>query len=122
VKGDGLAFTLVREDEAVITETGGTYRDGERFKALVTCAPGAKMSFDLAVFDRGDAAFPLLPSADLACGNSIPLRGAFRVTGREPATVCLLWQSGGAIDRDAVRRTPPALLPNALCKTLEPEP
>jgi hypothetical protein len=122
MKGSDLSFTLVREDEAVIAEAGGSYRDGERFKALLTCPPGIHASFDLAVFEQGAAAFPLPPSTDLACGNAIALPGAFRVTGHERMTVCLVWQPDGAIDREAIRRTPPDLLPHALCKTLDPSP
>lgn len=121
-KGGDVSFSLVREDEAVIAEAGGAYRDGERFKALVTCPPGMKARFDIAVFEHGDAGFPLPPTTDLPCGNAVPLPGAFRVTGRERMTVCLVWQDDGSIDREAIRRTPPGLLPHSLCKTLEPAP
>jgi hypothetical protein len=117
-----LSFALVREDEAVIAEAGGSYRDGERFKAVLTCPPGLRASFDVAVFEHGVASFPLPPSADLACGNSVALPGAFRVTGHERMTVCLIWQPEGAIDREAIRTTPPDLLPHTLCKTLDPSP
>lgn len=122
MKGSSVSFTLVREDEMLVAEAKGTYRDGSRFKALVTCPPGMKASFDVAVYEaHGGVTFPLAQALDLSCGNSVPLPGAFRVTGRERMTVCLVWVSGEALDREVVRRTPPDLLPHALCKTLDPE-
>lgn len=118
-KGDDVAFTLVNEGEGVLPEAGGFYRDGDRLKALVTCPPGTRRAFDLVVYERGDASFPLAPGVGLECGNQVPLPGAFRVSGAERMTVCLVW-SDAAVDREAVRRTPPELLPRALCKTLAP--
>ncbi|MBX3221954.1 MAG: hypothetical protein KF795_15665 [Labilithrix sp.] len=122
MKGTDVAFALVREDEGLIAEAGGPYRDGERFKALVTCPPGMQASFDVAVFEGSDVAFPLEPATGVACGNTVALPGAFRVTGRAPMTVCLVWQVDGTVDRGQVERTPPNLLSNARCKTLEPAP
>jgi hypothetical protein len=121
-KGTELSFTLVREDEAVIAEAGGSYRDGERFKAVITCPPGTRASFDVAVFEDGRTSFPLPPSVGFSCGNAVALPGAFRVTGHERMTVCLLWEPDGAIDRDAIRRTSPAQLTQSHCKTLDPSP
>ncbi len=127
VKGTSVSFALVREDAALVPEAGGPYRDGERFKALVTCPPGMKARFDLAVYERGAASFPLGEQTELACGNAVPLAGAFRVTGHERMTVCLVWSasSAAAIDRDALRRTSPELLaatPRVLCTNLDPAP
>ena len=120
-KGTGIAFTLVRESEGLLPEAGGVYRDGERMKALVTCPPGLRASWDLVVLENGVAAFPLAPS-EVACGNEVPMPGAFRVTGRERMTVCLVWDDGGPVDREALRHAAPETLPNALCKTLDPAP
>ncbi len=121
VKGADIAFALVREDETVIGEAGtAIYRDGDRFKAVVTCPPGVHGAFDLVVYENGVAAFPLEAQSDLQCGNAVSLPGAFRVTGRSRMTACLVWADGAAVDRDAVRRTPPDALPHALCKSLEP--
>jgi hypothetical protein len=70
----------------------------------------------VAVYEAdGGVTFPLAQALDLPCGNSVPLPGAFRITGRERMTVCLVWASGEALDREVVRRTPPDLLPHALC-------
>lgn len=120
MKGDGIAFTLVRDDHTTIADAAGVYRDGDRWKALVTCPAGTRGAFDVVVYERGDASFPLEPTTDLACGNEVPLPGAFRVTGRERLVVCLVW--GDAIDRDALRRSSPDLLPRAACKVLDPAP
>jgi len=116
-----VGFTLVREDDVVLPEAGGPYRDGERFKALVTCPPGLRGSFDLVVLeDNAPPSFPLAPAINLPCGNAVPLPGAFRATGHAPMKVCLVWQDsgGGAVfDRTSAHA---GLPPNAQCKLLDP--
>ncbi|HEY8088388.1 MAG TPA: hypothetical protein VIF09_11100, partial [Polyangiaceae bacterium] len=119
VKGDAVAFSLVREDGERIGGSDGVYRDGDRFKAIVTCAPGATASFDVAVYDTGDPSFPLEPARELACGNDVPLPGAFRLTGSSEETVCLAWREGGPVDRALLATGAP---PGALCKRLRPAP
>lgn len=124
-KGDAVAFALAREDEAPIVEAGGAYADGERFKVLVSCPPGLDASWDLVVFEHGEASFPLSPESALACGNAVPIPGAFRLVGREPMEVCLLW-SDEPIDRDAVvmarRRGDGVVGVNVSCKELRSSP
>jgi hypothetical protein len=122
VKGDGTSFALVRDDEALIEEAGGSFHDGDRFKVTVTCAPGAHPHFDLVVWDADGASFPLHPANDLACGNRVALPGAFRVTGASRMTVCLLASDAGAIDRERVKREGLAAMPKDACKTLDPSP
>lgn len=91
MKGAAFAFTLVRDDEAVFAEAGGTFRGGDRFKVLVTCPPGAHTQFDLVVYDSHGASFPLVAPTSVECGNDVPLAGAFRITGAENVRVCLVW-------------------------------
>lgn len=121
VKGDAIAFSLVRDDDERIAGTAGVYRDGDRFKAVVTCPPGARVAFDVVVYDLGGASFPLEPAPELACGNDVPLPGAFRLTGDTDETVCLVWGSGAPVDRGtlAVRG---AGASQTLCKELSPAP
>ncbi len=69
-----ILFVLGRDDEGVIAEAGGVYRDGDRWKALVTCPAGMRAAWDLVVFEHGEAAFPLEPQPDLACGNAVAPR------------------------------------------------
>lgn len=122
MKGGDVAFVLVRDDEGVVAEAGGVYRDGDRWKAVVTCPAGMRAAWDLAVFEHGEAAFPLEPALDLPCGNAVPLPGAFRTTGKERMTVCLVWNDGALVDRNVLRHASPASLPHATCKVLEPAP
>jgi len=102
VKGDGIAFSLVREDGARVDGEEGVYRDGDRFKAIVTCAPGAAGAFDMVVYDASGASFPLDPSVGLACGNEAALSGAFRLTGAGDETLCLVWNASGSVDRSTL--------------------
>jgi hypothetical protein len=119
IKGDGIAFSLVRDDDERIVEAGGVFRDGDRFKAVVTCPPGIRAAFDLVVFDEGGASFPLGAAGEIACGNEVPLPGAFRLTGNKVETVCLVWSEGGAVDRAVVAKGAEALGEKALCKRME---
>jgi hypothetical protein len=120
-KGGAIAFSLVRDDGQRFDDMEGTFRDGDRFKALVTCpAEPGNPWFDLVVFDRDGASFPLEPLALAGCGNDVPLPGAFRLTGRGRESVCLVWSDDGPVDRARLARTDPGLLPSATCKALEP--
>ncbi len=119
VKGSDVAFALVRDDDAVIADGGGVYRDGDRFKALVTCPPGMRATWDVVVYEHGETSFPLAPASEVACGNAIPLPGAFRVTGQERLTVCLVWHDDGPVDRAKIRAIEPAALGRARCLTLD---
>ena len=58
MKGDAIAFTLVRDDDERIAGDAGVYRDGDRFKALVTCPPGRSVAFDVVVYRRGRRVVP----------------------------------------------------------------
>ncbi len=127
VKGDAVAFSLVRDDAERIVGAEGVYRDGDRFKALVTCPPGGRVTFDVVVYERDTEVFPLEPAGDLACGNDVPLPGAFRLTGNAEETVCLVWNDGAAVDRTELgafgrRAIAGGHAPGypALCKQLSP--
>lgn len=119
-KGDGVAFVLVRDDGQRVVDALGVFRDGDCFKALVTCPPGSGATFDLVVFDAGGASFPLSPARRFACGNEVPLPGAFRLTAAgDRETVCVVWGDGDDIDRAALARSGVAGR-DALCKELRP--
>jgi len=121
VKGDAIAFSLVRDDGERVDGTAGVYRDGDRFKAVVTCPPGAHVAFDVVVYDVDGPSFPLEPAPGLACGNDVPLPGAFRLTGDTHETVCLEWAEGAPVDRGALAvRT--GREGRSLCKELTPAP
>ena len=123
VKGDTMAFTLVRDDGERIVDTRAVFHDGDRFKALVTCPPDLEATFDLVVFDASGASFPLQPQVGFACGNDAPLPGAFRLTETSEKTVCVLWNEGGPVNRALVSRDPASLEKaargaHAMCKHL----
>jgi hypothetical protein len=117
VKGGAIAFTLVREDGERIEGAEGVYRDGDRFKAVVTCPPGGHVGFDVAVNEGGRSSYPLRPAVGFGCGNEVPIPGAFRLTGGAVETVCLEWNEDGAVDRGGLPETMPSL-----CKRLLPAP
>lgn len=121
-KGDEVGFALVREGEGGAVDAGSVYHDGERFKALVTCPPAMRASWDVVVFERGEASFPLEAQADLTCGNGVALPGAFRLTGREPMTICLVWSEQGPLERTDLAAKTPRDLARARCQELEPAP
>jgi Putative zinc-finger len=100
VKGGEVTFTLVRDDGERVDGETGAYRDGDRFKALVTCPPAMHASFDLLVFDEAGASFPLAHARSLSCGNEVPLPGAFRLMGMGQELVCVVWLTHGTASVD----------------------
>jgi hypothetical protein len=121
IKGGDVSFVLVREDETVFAEAGVSFRDGDRFKMVVTCPPGSHVALDAVVWDSAGASFPLTVPSTFQCGNGVALPGAFRVTGTDVMTVCLLVKDADAIDREDVRRGGrSAMSRETPCKTLTP--
>lgn len=86
--GDGLVVSLVRERAGTVTPDVTTFADGDRFEVLVTCGVRAPLLVDVVVFQGGRAYFPLA-AARLACGNRVQVPGAFTLTGRQTAVVCV---------------------------------
>jgi hypothetical protein len=122
VKGGSVAFVLVRDDGERVTEDHGAFRDGDRFKAVVTCPPSMAARFDVAVFDADGAAFPLDAGDTLACGNEVPLPGAFRLTGEADEKVCLVWSEDGLVDRSALMRARRPDVGRSMCKEMKAKP
>lgn len=88
IKGGGdLVLDLVRERSGEVAPGPTSYRDGDRFKALVTCGRAGEVEVALTVEQAGESFTPLAP-ARIRCGNRVPLPGAFVLTGTAPARVC----------------------------------
>jgi len=121
IKGGEVSFALVNADDTVF-EGGAVYRDGDRFKVILTCPPGMRGGFDVVVYEGNEAAFPLEPARSISCGNGVAIPGAFRATGTERMNVCVVWDESGAVDREALRHAVPAQIPHAVCKELLPAP
>lgn len=117
VKGADVALELVREGDDGSPREAGTFTDGDRFKALVTCPPRLAASWDLVVYDESGASFPLAP-ARLPCGNQTPMPGAFRLTGGD-AVVCVAWSESGPVSRTLVGHLgPDDRTPGRVCRRL----
>lgn len=117
-KGEVHAFSLVRDDGMVFDGERAPFRDGDRFKVLVSCTPGARAHVDFVVEGEEGPSFPLV-AATIECGNAAVLPGALRLTGRVPMRACVAW-SDQPVERERLRRRDPGL--HALCKNLEPAP
>jgi hypothetical protein len=88
IKGDDtLTIGLVRERAGEVVMDPATWRPGDRFKVLVTCARRGQVEVALTVEQAGDRFTPLGP-VRIGCGNRVPLPGAFSLTGDQPATIC----------------------------------
>jgi hypothetical protein len=95
VKGGEVSISLVRERDGDIEHEPADFRPGDRFKVLVTCSVSGSIPAQVTVRQGGATARPL-PAASIACGNRVALPGAFRLTGSEPAAICV--DVGGAAD------------------------
>jgi|HubBroStandDraft_6_1064221.scaffolds.fasta_scaffold41507_4 hypothetical protein len=91
VKGVGdVVVELVRERAGAIREDATTFSPGDRWKLVVTCASATGAWLDVAVTEAGarDADHPLAPT-HVACGNAVPVPGAFELTGTKPNNICV---------------------------------
>jgi len=114
--GREVLLEVVRERAGTIRTGVDTYAPGDRWKVVVTCAPGPFVWVDVAVVDPHGVDYPLGP-AQLACGNQVAVPGAFSITGHDLNRVCV------RIDADVIpaREPPHAGQPGVACVTLRPD-
>lgn len=113
VKGGEVALVLVSERAG---EQPTHFREGDRFKVLVTCPAWLHDPLDVSVFQAGQRYAPLPHVGDFLCGNRVPWPGAFAIDGATPAHVCVSW---GQPNETAT--SPAQLAPNVVCTQLLPE-
>jgi hypothetical protein len=85
--GDDLVLDLIRERAGEVALRPLSYRDGDRFVVLVTCARAGELAVAVTVEQAGEIFTPLAP-ARIRCGNRVPVPGAFVLTGAAPVRVC----------------------------------
>jgi len=120
-KGGELALSLVRQRSGQIMHNPSTFAAGDRFQVQLTCPPSETVAVsEVVVFQQGKAYFPLQPSGTLACGNLVHLAGAFQLTGRSPASVCVVVEEQPP-DRALLSSQGAGALPaNSVCVSLKP--
>ncbi|MEZ4403962.1 MAG: zf-HC2 domain-containing protein [Kofleriaceae bacterium] len=98
VKGAGLVeVTVVRERAGEIRFDPDDVAPDDRWKLQVTCAPGGRAWIDVAVYQGREVGFPL-PPQPIACGNTVVVPGAFRITAGG-AELCVAVTGAGPPDR-----------------------
>jgi hypothetical protein len=118
-KGGELALELVRVDTAGRQLDASRFAPDDRFKVLVTCAPGSETRAALVVFQDGETSLAIEPQPLAACGNRRALEGAFQLRGG-PAEVCVVLSEATASQLMAAA-SPEALLGARACLKLTPE-
>jgi hypothetical protein len=91
IKGVGVVeIDVVRERGGIIRDDVRTFREGDRFKLVVTCPPDRTAHFAVRVREAGTQTIdrPLQP-ADLVCGNRVVMPGAFTLTGAKANELCV---------------------------------
>jgi hypothetical protein len=91
IKGVGeVVVDVVRERAGTVRDDVRTFKAGDRWKVIVTCAPAHEVSLDVAIRESGanHADHPLAP-ARIACGNRVVVPGAFALTGDRPHRLCV---------------------------------
>jgi hypothetical protein len=121
VKGGDVVVSLVREREGAIASSPATFAEGDRFKVLLTCPPTLDGDFDVVVFQDAAPSFPFAGPATLVCGNSVPIPGAFTLTGASPATVCVVRARDVGARRGIERGGLDKIRDSAACVALTPE-
>lgn len=97
IKGVGdVIVDVVRERAGAIRDDVRTFKPGDRWKVVVTCAPSHQVSLDVAIRERGaGTADHPLPPARVVCGNRIVVPGAFELTGDQPHRLCVRIEDQG---------------------------
>ncbi|HEX5658326.1 MAG TPA: hypothetical protein VFX59_14085 [Polyangiales bacterium] len=109
VKGGEVAITLISERTGAAARS---FRDGDRFKLLLTCPTWLTSRVHVVMFQDGQRYTPL--SDTVECGNQVPWPGAFSLDGSGAVDVCVTWT-------DANVRAPRDLEPDAVCERLRHE-
>jgi len=108
IKGVGdVTLGLVRDRAGNILEDATTFARGDRWKVVVTCAPGLDTEIEVFVMEAGKttADHPLAP-ARIACGNRVVVPGAFEITGAVANRICVLVASDGDTGTACLTVTP----------------
>jgi hypothetical protein len=117
IKGGELSLSLVRERNGVILHQPQTFSREDRFKLEITCPLEPPLFGEIIVIQDEEVTFPLSPPSPLACGNHVSLQGAFRLTGRSQAIICLV-VSEAPVPRADLRRQLLSLPSNKVCSVL----
>jgi len=118
-KGGELSISLVRERQGKILHDPESFAPGDRFKLQVTCPPSEELFWNVVVFQDDGSSFPYIPEEPLVCGNRVPLPGAFTITGKSAAVVCLV-ASSQPLDRISLSLE--KLPPDTVCTILRSVP
>lgn len=122
-RGVGNALVLVREHAGEITENPRVYGARDRFRVLVTCAPGDDDEVRVFVVQGGEASLALEGIEGFRCGNRVALEGAFRITGSGEARVCAAFGTVPPTSLDGgLARFLGAPGTETVCRTLRSEP
>ena len=92
VKGVGtVVLGTVRERAGEIRQDAATFATGDRWKLVLTCAPGPSVRAKTSVIEvSGDGRVDRpLPLIQVSCGNRVVLPGAFELTGARANRVCV---------------------------------
>jgi hypothetical protein len=115
-----MLLNQVRERAGNIANDPETFTTADRFKVLLTCPPGARVHWEVVVFQSGEPSFPLQRGVS-ECGNRSVLPGAFRLTDMIPTSVCLLLSEREPPSRAELHRRGMSVLPAlTVCRTLHP--
>jgi hypothetical protein len=110
-KGGEAAITLISERTG---QGPRKFRDGERFKLLVTCPAWLSSRVSVVMFQDGQRYHPLTNADGMECGNQVPWPGAFTLDGAGSVDVCVTWGDTNALSARELE-------PDAVCERLKHE-
>lgn len=109
IKGGEVALMLHGERTGA---SPGSFRDGDRFKLLVTCPSWLSTQLSVVMFQDGQRYRPLPAMSELMCGNQVPWPGAFTLDGAGDVDVCVTWSA------NTEARSASELDPDVVCERL----
>ncbi len=118
-KGGELAMMVARERNGWVEENPSQFAEGDNFTVFLTHSSPEPIHWDVIIEQGGETYFPYTDRPPLAAGNLVPLPGAFRLTGVQPITICVVVGTE-PLSRAALKRVAKSALPPAtVCKQMK---
>jgi hypothetical protein len=115
-----LALELVRVGADGQQREPTHFAPGDRFRVLLSCAPGQQGALELVVYRDGQRSFPWPTQRLERCGQRRTLPGAFSIDGASATSVCAVPEGSSPLARQTLASSPERLSAAHVCRLVQP--